>query len=238
MNILLQYAAKFVCGKSDGRVVAPGDYWTSINVHNPARNEVHFRKKVAIGLPAEKAGPVSQFFRARLGPDEALEIDREDIFRHSPLREGLLKGFVVVESEMELDVVAVYTAAAADGAIEIFEIERVPARRIQEGLPDLIPVPDENGSFCRREGNVLIVTVRNQGFVAAGGSITRVDFGAHGSSDQPTPPLAPGASVDLYFPIPFGCFDPNCEFQIVVDVNNDVAESNEGNNFASGICPG
>jgi hypothetical protein len=117
MNILIQYAAKFVCGKSDGSVVAPGDYWTSINVHNPARNEVHFQKKIAIALPSEKAGPVSQFFKARLGPDEALEIDRADIFEHSLPQESFLKGFVVIESEMELDVVAVYTAAGNDGAM-------------------------------------------------------------------------------------------------------------------------
>lgn len=239
MNILFQYAAKFVCGKSDGRVVAPGNYWTAINVHNPEPDRVRFRKKVAIGLPSEKAGPVSEFFKAELGPDEALEIDREDIFRHSPLQEDFLKGFVVIESETALDVVAVYTAAGRDEAVETLHTERVPARKIKiQGLPDLIPVPDASGSFCRRQGNILTVTVRNQGTAAAGPSTTRVDFGAHGISDQPTPPLAPGASVDLTFQIPPGCFDPDCEFRIVVDVNSDVPESDESNNFASGVCIG
>jgi hypothetical protein len=56
--------------------------------------------------------------------------------------------------------------------------------------------------------------------------------------DQPTPPLAPGASVDLTFQIPPGCFDPDCEFRIVVDVNSDVPESDQSNNFASGVCIG
>jgi subtilase family serine protease len=82
------------------------------------------------------------------------------------------------------------------------------------------------------------VTVRNQGSAAAGPSVTRVDYGAHGSADMPTPPLPPGASVDLGFPIPAACFDPDCEFRIVVDATGAVAEADEGNNFASGVCPG
>jgi subtilase family serine protease len=105
-------------------------------------------------------------------------------------------------------------------------------------LPDLVPVPDAQGSFCKRKDGNLIVTVANQGSTGAGPSTTRVDFGAHGVIDRPTPALAAGASVDLLFPIPPGCFDPDCEFRIVVDVNNVVAESNEGNNFASGVCVG
>jgi subtilase family serine protease len=50
--------------------------------------------------------------------------------------------------------------------------------------------------------------------------------------------LAPGASVDLFFPIPPACFNPNCEFRITVDANNQVNESNEGNNVAKGTCFG
>ena len=69
-----QYAAKFICGKPDTPVLAPGTYFTAINVHNPGREGVHFRKKIAVALPSEKAGPVSRFFEARLGPDEALEM--------------------------------------------------------------------------------------------------------------------------------------------------------------------
>lgn len=244
MNIIFEYAAKFVCGKSDGTVVAPGEYWTAINVHNPTTVPISFRKKFAIALPHERPGPVSPFFDAKLGPDEALEIDREDIFGHifgnTEYRADFLKGFVVIQSDIELDVVAVYTAAGEDGQVETFHTERVSPRRQQVGLPDLIPVPDETGLFCRRteDGMGLIVTVRNQGTAGAGPSTTEVDFLNYGTVQQPTPALAAGASVDLTFPIPFGCFDPDCEFRITVDVNNQVVESNEGNNFASGTCLG
>jgi subtilase family serine protease len=44
--------------------------------------------------------------------------------------------------------------------------------------------------------------------------------------------------VDLFFQIPPGCFDPNCEFRITVDLNNEVNESDEGNNIAKGTCLG
>jgi hypothetical protein len=234
---MFQYAAKVVLGKSSGEVVAPGEYWTAVNVHNPTYSTVYFRKKVAIALPGEQPGKVSPFFDAKLGPDEAFEIDRNDIFRHVGSDE-FLKGFVVIESPTELDVVAVYTAAGREGMVETLHTERVAPRRMELGMPDLVPVPDTQGSFCRREGGSLIVTVRNQGSAGAGPSVTRVDFGAHGAVDMPTPALGPGASVDLAFPIPVGCFDPDCEFRIVVDVTGTVVESDEGNNFASGSCIG
>jgi len=238
MNIIFEYAVKVVLGQSDGSVVAPGEYWTAVNVHNPGNTWIRFKKKIAIALPGEKAGPVSRFFIAKLGPDEALEIDRDDIFQHAHYDQKFLKGFVVIQSPVELDVVAVYTAAGKDKHVQTFHTERVSPRRLEVGLPDLIPVPDENGFFCRREESMLIVTVRNQGNAGAGPSTTEVDFGTYGKIQLPTPPLGPGAEIDLKFPIPFGCFDPDCEFRITVDVNNQVDESDEGNNFASGTCLG
>jgi subtilase family serine protease len=56
--------------------------------------------------------------------------------------------------------------------------------------------------------------------------------------DKPTPVLAPGATFDIAFPIPVGGYDPDCDFQIIVDVNNEVSESSEGNNRGSGVCIG
>lgn len=239
MNIMYQYAVKVVCGKNEGRVVAPGQYWTAINVHNPFYHDVRFRFKIAVALPHLEEGPISPFYDARLGPDGALEIDCEDIFERAHTNEDFLKGFVVIQSFEELDVVAVYTAAGADDAVETFHTERVKPRRMQVGLPDLIPLPGANGDFCQRDENGnLLVTVHNQGSAAAGPSTTRVDFGAHGVVDLPTPLLTMGASHTHTVAIPPGCFDPDCGFRITVDVHNVVAESDEGNNFASGTCLG
>lgn len=241
MNIVFQYAVKVVVGESKGRVAAQGQYWTAINVHNPFYQPVKLRKKLAIGLPNCKAGPISEFRSAKLDADEALEIDREDIFKFAEkagYSERFIKGFIVIQSYTKLDVVAVYTAAGKNGFVETFHTERVRPRRLEIGMPDLIPVPDTNGFFCRRENGNLIVTVRNQGNATAGPSTTRVDFGRHGIVDMPTPGLIAGASTELKFPIPPGCFDPDCQFRIFVDVHNVVAESDESNNMASGTCLG
>src|SRR5262249_33896905 len=164
-----QYAAKFLCGKPDGGELAPGLYFTAINVHNPSERAVRFRKKIAVAGRRERAGPVSRFFDAKLGPDETLEIDGPDNRRHAQGHEELLKAVVVLESQTELDVVAVYTAAGDHGQVETLHLERVPARRAQAGLPDLIPLADPKTGFCKRDnqGN-LIVTVKNQGSADAG----------------------------------------------------------------------
>lgn len=109
--------------------------------------------------------------------------------------------------------------------------------------PDLIPFsPLGTGplAFCRIEqnGQVLRVTVKNQGNGNAGASKTTVIFGS-----QPvvldTPPIPAGGSVDLLFTIPPGCFVPDCSFRITVDSDNQVNEfSNEGNNSVGGGCLG
>jgi hypothetical protein len=117
----LQYAAKVVEGRSQGDVVAPGEYWTAVNVHNPGLHVARFRFKVAVALP-RKAGPVSPFQPLRLRSDEALEIDWKTILEL--VAEKFVKGFVVLESPTELDVVAVYTAAPEKG-METIHVERV-----------------------------------------------------------------------------------------------------------------
>ena len=138
-----QYAVKFVCGRTDFPVVAPGRYFTAINVHNPGDKLAVIFKKIAVALPGEKAGPVSRFFLAHLRPDEALEIDCPDILRHAQAQ-NFLKGFVVIESESMLDVVAVYTAGHDD--VETEDVVRVPPRLAQPAMivpPELMPSPLE-----------------------------------------------------------------------------------------------
>jgi subtilase family serine protease len=95
-----------------------------------------------------------------------------------------------------------------------------------------------NGGFCRlTPDSKLIVTVKNQGAGPAGPSTTQVTFNS-GSVSLPTPALAPGASIDLFFQVPAGCFRPDCGFRITVDAASVVIETNEANNVASGSCLG
>jgi hypothetical protein len=126
-----QYAVKFVCGKGDGNILAPGRYFTAINVHNPTDQTINFSKKFAIALPGERPGPVSQTFDAQLRQDQALEIDCPDIVQLSPIRADFIKGFVVIKSRIELDVVAVYTASGATDRVETLHLERVAPRQQQ-----------------------------------------------------------------------------------------------------------
>jgi hypothetical protein len=86
---------------------------------------------------------------------------------------------------------------------------------------------------------LLVVTVKNQGNGNAGPSTTRVDFGAFGFVDMPTPAIPAGTAVDLPgVKHPEHCFNPDCDFRITVDFGNQLDESDEGNNVASGFCLG
>jgi hypothetical protein len=141
---LFQYAVKFICGTSQGDVVAPGVYYTAINVHNPTNTEVGFRKKFAVALPNERSARPTGWFDARLGPDGALEIDCPDIVRHlhqADMQGEFFKGFAVIQSKVELDVVAVYTAAS--WRVETLHTERVPARQVGLEPPTEEPPPTE-----------------------------------------------------------------------------------------------
>jgi hypothetical protein len=143
---VFEYAVKFICGRSDGEILAPGIYYTAINVHNPTNTAISFRKKFAVAWPSERPGPKTDFIGTELGPDLALEIDCPDIVRH--LREAhidgpFFKGFAVIQSKVELDVVAVYTAAGANGQVATMHLERVPARQIGLESPTEKPPPTE-----------------------------------------------------------------------------------------------
>jgi hypothetical protein len=72
-------------------------------------------------------------------------------------------------------VTAVYTTAALDESGEVTSQRGIDVEQIRDrekrGLlefADLIQVPDEQGSFCNRESDTLIVTVRNRGVASAG----------------------------------------------------------------------
>jgi hypothetical protein len=133
-----QYAVKLVCGvvvppPAGGAPtpVAPGRYWTAINIHNPDKcHEAHFRWKVAVAAPG-KPGPVTAYQRPLiLGPDMALEIDCPQVAQaFPPPAPTFVKGYVVIESDIELDVVAVYSGTQG-GATQLssFHTERVQPR--------------------------------------------------------------------------------------------------------------
>jgi hypothetical protein len=129
-HLPFQYAAKFVCGKPNSRLVAPGMYFTVVNVHNPGRETTEFLKKFAVAFPGQKPGPVTKLIEAKLGSDEAFAIECREIMDRTRAT-GFVEGFVVFESKVELDVVVVYTASGSGGQVQTMELERVPVRRGQ-----------------------------------------------------------------------------------------------------------
>lgn len=133
-----QYAVKIMCGEVNAdptgapTVAAFGRYWTAINIHNPDKcREAHFRWKVVVALPLDQ-NPVVPLYQPPqvLGPDLALEIDCRQIIKTFPQpAPTFVKGYVIIESDVELDVVAVYTGGQTGcAALSCFHTERVQPR--------------------------------------------------------------------------------------------------------------
>jgi hypothetical protein len=230
-DAVYQYAVKVVCGKSDGRVVAPGQYFTAINIHNPTSGAVSFRKKFVAAFPDEKPGIVTPFYGARLGADEAVEIDCPEIFGRLPNVGDFIKGFVVIESEVDLDVVAVYTAGP--GEVATMDVERVTARRVAVERPDLVVRSIDRVEFLAGTLNLRVTfTVANVGAAAAAASITRITTDNGVPIDVATPALAAGASATLTTTVlqQKNCYDPDCTVCGTADSADAVTESDETNN--------
>src|SRR5229473_8074304 len=69
-TLVVQYAAKLLCGGSNRRGVAPGRYFTAVNVHNPYRDSVLFRYKFALTRPNAVPGPITPWTGATLKSDQ------------------------------------------------------------------------------------------------------------------------------------------------------------------------
>jgi subtilase family serine protease len=103
-----------------------------------------------------------------------------------------------------------------------------------DGDPDLVLVPA--AGFCK-DGPTVVVALRNQGSTTARDSTTRVVFSPGGEFRLATPGVESGR-ISILPPIgvPPECFSPTCDVQVTVDVDDDVKESEEGNNSARETC--
>lgn len=152
----VQYAVKFVCGEPERiqEILAQGRYYTAINVHNPElQRPVDFWFKVAVAFPGLEVGPISRFQNVSMPADGALEIDCPTL-RELAGQERFAKGFAVLLSPRELDVVAVYTASRQPGTVDdvrTLHMERVPPRPVR-GDPRLVLQGGEEPAACRGAG--------------------------------------------------------------------------------------
>jgi hypothetical protein len=119
------YSVKFVCGLQaipssqfpppHEPTVKPGNYATSINVHNyhVATTGVTFLKKAVIALPeSQPRGPISTIVKEVLKPNQALSVDCNELEHLFPPPIALppfIEGFVEIVSPVQLSVTAVYT---------------------------------------------------------------------------------------------------------------------------------
>ncbi len=253
-----EYAVKLLCGdqknSKDLRLVK-GLYATSINIHNPNDSMVVLYKKLALTYPPGKQEPgkVIPIGVDTLWTDQALETDCMDIKQRlfpNGFPTSYIEGFVIIKSTDELDVTPIYTTAKPGWFIfppkvASIDIEPTKGKRIiTPKLPDLVPVgrPCCSGGpecFCNIEGDTLIVRVRNQGSAATATTFeTEVDFGSFGKFTKTTKQLEIGETAQVKFIIPFGCYDPDCDFKIKVDATMIVPELDETNNIADGYCLG
>jgi hypothetical protein len=137
-----RYSAKLLCGKlqrqcgdcddcckSDAGTAAPGSYYTSINLHNVSDKSATLRTIVSLTEKGGEPGRVSRPAGAKLDPGQSMRVDCPEISRLADVSPQFHEGFVAIESDVDLDVVGVYTAAGATGKIETMELERVPTRK-------------------------------------------------------------------------------------------------------------
>ena len=243
-----QYAAKFLCGKSQGIGAVQGIYETAVNVHNPTYEHIPVRYKVAVGLPGGEEGPISPFKNMRLGPDGAAEFVCKDVFGMLDSLGGLpslVTGFFVLESPSDLDVVSVVSSSDPSGTSVALEIFEVRAKTVKHVLPDLIV-----DSLCVWTRDKATATIKNVGAAPATSSTTRIfmtpvldDFitpsGPTVIVDLPTLELAVGGVTFVEAEIPASCYGPNCQVRAETDVLDAVLESEEMNNESGvSVCIG
>jgi hypothetical protein len=142
-----QYSVKTICtlftNIGFGDAFAPGRYRTVINIHNPTEKKIEIARKFALaGAPGEEVGDfsITPYKSLTLIDDQAISFNCFDISSfYCPIR-GVcvdftaIDGFLVINSPVELDVVAVYSANPTNAEVSTLHTEIIPARRIVKNI--------------------------------------------------------------------------------------------------------
>lgn len=129
-RFIYQYAAKFICmsdvpgttQQSPG--LLPGNYETSVNIHNPGKTKAKIRMKLARGAV------ITPWKSAELKYDEATQVNCDHVQDFGVVFIHGFEGFLVIESTQSLDVIAVYTAAGIGSQVSSIDVEAVRERKI------------------------------------------------------------------------------------------------------------
>ena len=88
--------------------------------------------KLAVSTSTQIDPPlISSFINESLKPDQATKVDCSRIGEFGLQLIHGFEGFLVIESTLSLDVVAVYTAAKKGGEIESIDVEYIRERRLR-----------------------------------------------------------------------------------------------------------
>jgi hypothetical protein len=233
------YDVKIVCGKGDGRVVAPGQYWTAVNVLNPGQETVRVEATVATALPGFQMGPLSPPKVAELRPDRAMEIDCPSLMKIADASD-FLKGYVTLRAPGDLVVVAVYTLADREGKAVSIHTERVPPRAAR-GCPDLRVREIQRPTWdSDNRQSVIRAVIQNVGTAAAPDTLARVidpsttqPTGAPYNDVVGTGPIPAGGEVVVTFHLPYWVYNPDAELEVTADYKGTLPECDETNNKAT-----
>src|SRR5262252_5551857 len=148
-----QYAVKTLCTLGGdvgfGDAFAPGRYRTVINIHNPTDRKIEIARKFALAIqPGEATGSfsITPYKSLTLEPDQAVAYNCFDIANFFCPINGVcvdftaIDGFLVVNSPVELDVVAVYTANAKSGEVSTLDADAIVGRRLPKTI---VITPDQ-----------------------------------------------------------------------------------------------
>lgn len=119
------YAAKVVCGaQREAQGVVPQNYMTTVNVHNPSDSLAVFLKVLLVTIPPGQQRPVAPsrpLFVDSLRPQNGLATDCADLRKRYPNTPPFFEGFVLLQSRVSLDVVAVYTVPGGIDVVHVTE---------------------------------------------------------------------------------------------------------------------
>ena len=141
---VFSYSAAFTCGLDPPNAlnrVLPGRFASAVILSNPNAFAVAFQAKVSLAFPgsAPVAGPSSPFIDFTLGPNEAMELDCEEVptlfFPPGTGFPPYQQGVVQVQSPSVLDVSTVHTTGAIDAGGNVLvsgiDVQNVPERRLR-----------------------------------------------------------------------------------------------------------
>jgi hypothetical protein len=253
-QVVYIYSIKVVCvptfGNPDG-VVVGGVYRTAVNVHNPTWQVAKITKWVTLAPPEGVESKISKQVTETMQPFQAFDLACRQMATEFELQGQAVpggEGFLVIESDVELDVAAVYTSeriqnsAVGAGVGTTLDVEYVRPRVVRVGdpaQPDLTVELINPPTAVSCSGQPVQCTVRveftvtNASAVAVPGNVdVLIEADAVPSKTISVPVPGPGASASFAESLGPGgnCYDPDCTVTVTVDPANAIPESNEGNN--------